>query len=437
MPIGNIYSKSNFLNLTDFETNGGFSVSAGKIITPADATKYIRLPGATALDKYTISARFKWLTASASDNGLQVGIVSVNTTTVWSITANAVLKTADANFGKVHVHYTGDNSDHYSTGTVAAAVNDVFLLTVDYNKNVLTVTLVNETQNQTASFVFTSIGGFTDPYIKANTGKITIQAAAVGYELHFFQYASALQTGQPLAVGDSLTQGFYAGATANRWAEIVGAQISAGGGDKTAEVVQRTAEIITYVRPSIVYLMIGTNDAGQSVALSTIMANIEAFVLALEAAGIPVIKLAPPPGSAPTQPVRNALLELYPGTTVVGTFDALATGTSLQSGYDAGDALHLNADGNTALAAQVTAFTPSYNLRAGIPAVVVSKETGDFSTYGITDKNTHIVYLVDNPLLSYVPGRAINGITGFEADKGYYVVPKMNRDLSDILVPSA
>lgn len=75
------------------------------------------------------------------------------------------------------------------------------------------------------------------------------------------------------------------------------------------------------------------------------------------------------------------------------------------------------------------------NIKGGAPNAVVAKSTVSFATAGITALNTEIIYLVDDPLKSYVPGRAINGISGFEVNKGYYLVAKTDMDLESILVP--
>jgi hypothetical protein len=75
------------------------------------------------------------------------------------------------------------------------------------------------------------------------------------------------------------------------------------------------------------------------------------------------------------------------------------------------------------------------NIKGGAPNAVVATDTVDFITAGITITNTAIIYLVDNPLKSYIPGRSINGITGFETGKGYYMVAKLDVDLSAHLIP--
>lgn len=77
----------------------------------------------------------------------------------------------------------------------------------------------------------------------------------------------------------------------------------------------------------------------------------------------------------------------------------------------------------------------SNNVIGGQPNAVVCKAAVSFATAGITSGNTAIIYKVGNPLLSYVPGRSINGITGFEVDAGYYIVAITSQDLTAYCVP--
>lgn len=75
------------------------------------------------------------------------------------------------------------------------------------------------------------------------------------------------------------------------------------------------------------------------------------------------------------------------------------------------------------------------NVFGGRPNCVVAKQTIDFISAGLTAGNTEIIYEVDDPLKSYIPGRPINGTSGFTKDKGYYMIPKIDMDLSAIVVP--
>jgi hypothetical protein len=75
------------------------------------------------------------------------------------------------------------------------------------------------------------------------------------------------------------------------------------------------------------------------------------------------------------------------------------------------------------------------NVNGNAPNAVVAKSTISFVDAGITSDNTEIIYKVDDALQSYKPGRAINGISGFVANQGYYLIAKQDMDLSGILVP--
>src|SRR3954470_22302036 len=69
------------------------------------------------------------------------------------------------------------------------------------------------------------------------------------------------------------------------------------------------------------------------------------------------------------------------------------------------------------------------------PNVVVAKQTISFASAGFTESNLRIIYLVGDVMQSYDPSRVINGISGFEAGKGYYVIPKIDMDITTIAVP--
>jgi hypothetical protein len=75
------------------------------------------------------------------------------------------------------------------------------------------------------------------------------------------------------------------------------------------------------------------------------------------------------------------------------------------------------------------------NIVGNAPNAVVAKSTISFVDAGITSVNTEIIFKVDAALQSYKPGRAINGISGFVANAGYYFVAKQDMDLTAVLVP--
>jgi hypothetical protein len=76
------------------------------------------------------------------------------------------------------------------------------------------------------------------------------------------------------------------------------------------------------------------------------------------------------------------------------------------------------------------------NVFADKPAAIVAKSSISFASAGLNDlAKVRIIYEVGDPLKSFVPGRAINAITGFTQDKGYYMVPAADLDLSAIVAP--
>jgi hypothetical protein len=71
------------------------------------------------------------------------------------------------------------------------------------------------------------------------------------------------------------------------------------------------------------------------------------------------------------------------------------------------------------------------NLLANTPFSGTASENALFSDIPeITTASIAIIFRVGSPLKSFVPGRAINSITGFEKGAGYYIVPKQDTDLN-------
>lgn len=77
------------------------------------------------------------------------------------------------------------------------------------------------------------------------------------------------------------------------------------------------------------------------------------------------------------------------------------------------------------------------NLFANTPFSGTAKRAALFSSIpAISSSSIGIIFKVGSPLKSYIPGRAINGITGFEKGAGYYIMPKTNLDLTDFFLKS-
>jgi hypothetical protein len=75
------------------------------------------------------------------------------------------------------------------------------------------------------------------------------------------------------------------------------------------------------------------------------------------------------------------------------------------------------------------------NLTANIPfSGTASKTVLLADIAAITAASIGVIFKVGDPLRSYIPGRAINGITSLERGAGYYIQPKTDLDLSDFFI---
>jgi hypothetical protein len=70
---------------------------------------------------------------------------------------------------------------------------------------------------------------------------------------------------------------------------------------------------------------------------------------------------------------------------------------------------------------------------SAIPQIGIATANANFTSLGLTSTNVRIIYLIQNPTKSFVPGRTINGITSFETGKGYYIIAKVDIELPNVL----
>lgn len=69
------------------------------------------------------------------------------------------------------------------------------------------------------------------------------------------------------------------------------------------------------------------------------------------------------------------------------------------------------------------------------PNILVCRTAETFINAGFTSDNMEIIYKVGSPLTSWKPTRVINGVIGFEAGHGYYLVAKAAMDLTAFTIP--
>jgi len=151
-----------------------------------------------------------------------------------------------------------------------------------------------------------------------------------------------------LCIGDSITQGAYAGSYAGIFGSLISASINAGGAEFTQDTLNKMPELLM-INPQKAFLLIGLNDIANGVAAATWQANIVSIVNQLEAAGITVIKLLYAGFGSYSIDVNAFITATYP-TSYIDTCTPLETSAGvLNAAYNSGDG-HPNAAGHTVIA---------------------------------------------------------------------------------------
>lgn len=151
-----------------------------------------------------------------------------------------------------------------------------------------------------------------------------------------------------LCIGDSITQGAYAGSYAGIFGNLISASINAGGAEFTQDTLNKMPELIM-INPRKAFLLIGLNDRANGVSSATWQANIVSIVNQLEAAGITVIKLLYAGFGSYSIDVNAFITATYP-TSYIDTCTPLESSSGvLNAAYDSGDS-HPNAAGHTLIA---------------------------------------------------------------------------------------
>jgi lysophospholipase L1-like esterase len=344
--LGTVYHKSAWKDLSDFTEIGQFYVSGGKIISPPGNKGYLKLNWYTGLDEYELSVDFRSLNGQKSIFGLPIGFASVNSTT--------------PDIGQYAYFYESTrqilaHSVHTNTDTVAEKIQlpaytagDQMRFSIICKQLAYKLTVFNLTKNTSATYSFSvpyDLKAVTQ-YFMHNTAQLAIigQNEGSSYEITDINYTSNQKLGGALAVGTSLTAGFNSSATSYsaRWATLIGAQVNAGVGDKSAEVILRLPEIIR-LKPKTVYLEIGTNDFD----FAAWQINLSVIYNTLTSCGIRVIVLTPPPNNVRSmEPFHNWIVNHYPYIDIYAALKDPVTG-NLNSLYAEGsDNIHPNAAGH-------------------------------------------------------------------------------------------
>jgi len=334
-------------------TGSGLTTSGGS----NDNTNYQAYTGYyTNVTNYTQSITFK---PTAYGNGVGIGINSNNGQLIARMTLNsggtATLYLDVFRSGTIYNKVTGAN-------TLTFALNDniqLSLIRSGYNFTVLAQDLtsgVSVSCNVSDPLTYGEIAfiwAAGNPTIFHYGGSQTISN-------HTYQVNSMVQN-DVVIYGNSIAVGMQSANPNTTFANLLGqyypggVNLVAGGGNATAQYLQLVTEIYS-LKPRIVIFTDGINDVIAGVSAGTTEANITTFINDCNSRGIiPVVCTILPisgtygGGSNATWQANivtlNTWINALKNCVIIDTYTALVNAGVLNSSYDSGDGLHLNAAG--------------------------------------------------------------------------------------------
>ena len=304
LPIGEIYNKATWADLTDFSNNGSTSVvSSGAIRFSGGAgtfTQSLDLLRYTGIEKWKITSLIKIIgVIDLTSYGFGFGIRSKNTFSVINAVARFVSTSGIANDRKALIH-AGTANTLVATSAAMDAItqNDVIEIIVELGIGTISISARNVTAGSaavTTSWTYV-VNGTGDAM--GNLGRFSIFSFGGTFDVQSLLIESAdYQRPAYMFVGDSKTRAYRTSAIANRFGSLFTAahtysSVNAGGGDRITEALLKLPELIL-LNPRVVLLAIGSNDKRNAVAEATIKSDYDSLVSQLVAAGIRVIHLGP------------------------------------------------------------------------------------------------------------------------------------------------
>lgn len=365
--VGYIFQESAWTSLGSYTTNtpaSTISISGGVLTLTGGANNfanYIKRNYTTAATTYFIDANIK---PTADGNGIGLGILVSGTNT---LTMEMDCNTAGAR-GTVYITLNGTRIATSTTVMSYTNSTDVLNFSLHRNNNNWIGTVYNTITGTTVSVTFgqdfTVANGVAlkmgQPFIYIKGGTFTVTGS------NSFNYFIQQKKGAPVFCGDSETEGVYAVAQNTSYVDILRQlcsdpiELLAAGGTTSADWANTLATELVSFAPSVVYIMIGTNDATASTSQATYAANLTTFETALT--GYKIVYLyVPPHGSSST---IEGFIAQY-NTTLSGKTHHIdihtplynATTALCASSYIASDNLHLNAAGNAIVAKTIQQST--------------------------------------------------------------------------------
>lgn len=343
--VGVTYNKSTWADLTDFSSNTlSATISGGKISIPnagvSDFTKSLQLSPYSCVNNWKFQIEFQ-LTQSpaAGTTGISIGIQSQNANSLNSI-AVYFRCVNDGNLGRMEF-FAQSNSASWVTVAPAqanlslAANNNIRLSIERQNQNVI-MRAENLSNAAIAPVTFTYILPFAANPIPPNTGRYTIYAQGGTFTINKVTVVNnEVKSPSVLLLGDSKTMGYGASNFFTTYPGLLGRyvqniSVSAGFGDKTADVLNRMPELLA-IAPKQVILSIGSNDARSGVANGTFQTNYASIVSQLTSAGAEVIHLSPSYETPLDLTVQNTYVNTNYAASLVDVFYTASESGNLYS----------------------------------------------------------------------------------------------------------
>ncbi len=346
--------------VASFATDGSKLTTSGGV--GGFANYMTRSNWATCLEKHTITCDFSITSAiGASSFGLAFGVRSINPSDLRSY-AIQVQTSSGANLGKTFIY--SSNGGTYtlrqtSTSGLTINQNDLLRIVITRNLNVISWKMYNLTLGTSYSEIYTySLSFAAGAWVTHNTGYYVIHSVGGTLDITNYRVDSfEKQNVKNLFIGASIDYGLFADSISNRIVnKLMGENnsyvLSAGGSDKTAEILAKINELVLINAKNVIFVGCG-NDITFSVSSGTYQANYNSIISRLRQTGARIIHCYATPRSV-DMTAWNTFLSTFSNKDLVitETWDLLRNSglTTLQSIYDGGDAAHLNSLGHAKVA---------------------------------------------------------------------------------------
>ncbi|MBD8081118.1 galactose-binding domain-containing protein [Chryseobacterium caseinilyticum] len=356
--IGEIYNKSNFTNLNDFDIVGNWFCENGVLKTSGGYSQ-LRFKQVSNLD------RLEWKIRTNSP-GLRLEFKGIGT--LYNVT---VILTIES--GKLFWQFPTSNSSGYSSSTLTINNGDVLEYRVLKNQWTYIFFVKNINTNIEISVVLPVV--FT-------THNLILSASGATQILSMTKSSTQLYEPDNLVVGDSITYGANADIVNNRWVGIAQYEVSGSHGDTSSNAIPLLDEIINVIQPKRVVYAMATNDTD----FDSWKINLQSFKNSLESANILFIPITPYANSNKNmQPYKDYIVANFQKYFDVFTATKASNSNAMNPAYVT-DGVHPNTAGHIAIGNYIK-NSPYYSINPPTPQLgyefIIAKTLENWFILGI------------------------------------------------------